>query len=198
MGGADEKESQIADLTSRAANSGKEMFELVNETGARLEKTMELRREFFEKLVILDGGTIALSVSLLGNLGSHHAPQLIRLLGTSWILLMLGMAFGMSRNWFFYEERNAAIHLWIASALERLTVPFTEMAAVTQNVELRQDLARAQSNGAVKLKLGEQKHARLEAVLSWCGRMCIASTLGGYGFLIWFALRNLSTFVALK
>ena len=44
----------------------------------------------------------------------------------------------------------------------------------------------------------EAKVARLRVCQLWCERTCISSTLGGYAFLIWFAIRNLSAFTTIK
>jgi hypothetical protein len=184
MGEANERESQLAELSARLAVMGGKVEGLVREGGDHVEKTMVLRYEFFEKLVVLDGGTIALSVSLLGNIASHHALQLIHLLAVSWILLILGMAFGMSRSWFFQEERRAATELYVGRTLDAL-VPWAEFAAVLKE----ESPERMEFSTLTRQQV--IKHARLDTILSWCGRMCIVSTLGGYSFLIWFAVRNL-------
>lgn len=79
MSAHNEKGSQLADLVARVLAATGKIKKAVAGDGFR-EKTLAERREFFENLVVLDGGTIALSVSLLGNLASRHAPELVRLI----------------------------------------------------------------------------------------------------------------------
>ena len=98
MSEADHKEKRLAELASHTSALAQKLREPVTEGSLVTDKAMTVRREFFEKLVVRDGGTIAFSVSLLGNLGAHRSPHLVRLLGTSWVFLVVGIALGMSRH----------------------------------------------------------------------------------------------------
>ena len=194
MGESDEKEKEAEEQAAVARKLTEQLEQLVVETGEMIEKAWVLRREFFEKVIVLNGGTIALSVSLLSNLGARHSPQLIRLLATSWVLLITGMALGMSRNWFYQEERLASVHLYTEGMgrflLDRIATALSELVRLRGYDEERllelEVLKTPPDNTQAK-----RNQTRLRAALLWLERMCIVSTIGGYVFLVWFAIRNL-------
>src|SRR5258708_7436068 len=60
----------------------------------------KLRMEFYDRLVLLDGGTISLSLTLVGLLQKAGKPaHSLPLLFFSWICFLASLLLGMLRNW---------------------------------------------------------------------------------------------------
>jgi hypothetical protein len=70
-----------------------------------------LTNGFFEKLALLNGGTIALSVNFISSAhlsGSSGLPRI--LLSAGWALLLIGMFSALARNQLAAHYRFAALH----------------------------------------------------------------------------------------
>jgi hypothetical protein len=81
----------------------------------RFIKTSEMRISFFEKLILLSGGSFALSLTFLGSL--HRAAlqgkplAAMGKLETAWILLLVCIVF----SWFHNLHRTAAVDIAVAA-----------------------------------------------------------------------------------
>jgi hypothetical protein len=69
----------------------------------RLLKLWEMRIAFVEKLILLDTGTFALTISFLANIGSHTkanqlSPEFMPMLYLSWACLLLAIIVGGLHN----------------------------------------------------------------------------------------------------
>jgi Virulence factor BrkB len=77
----------------------------------QLDSVAKLRLEFFDRIALLDGGTIALSVTLVGSLASKnpHVPmRWITLLILSWIAFVLSMLLALTRNYIEHNRLSTA------------------------------------------------------------------------------------------
>ena len=169
--------------------------EFLKEIEQRFEAAAALRRDFFEKLILLDGGTIALSVTLLGNLASRHATSYrLGLLATSWVLLIVSMAFAMASKWFSHQQAKAVAQIWTALHLiedvEKL-IKAGEQAGDPMN-QVKAILLQHEEVKSTAVKDRE----RSSAITLWCERLSLCFTVTGYSCLVWFAISSLSAFAA--
>src|ERR1700680_247041 len=71
-----------------------------------LEKHLDTRRDFFDKVVVLAGGTIALTVTMLSSVaGKNIYPHALLAIKASWSLLTLALILAVLRNWLDPEQR---------------------------------------------------------------------------------------------
>jgi len=191
MGGFDGIKPVNSPHVEKVAAISASLQKLLDDSLEKFEKTSALRREFFEKLVILDGGTVALSVTLLGNLESRHIVLLlIWMLGASWILLLASMASAMCRSWFTQEHERQSTSRWLVENVMAHEASLVDLATQVQ-VPL-EDVAKGNAIGAKLTENLEATENRLNAIIVWCERSCIVFTVLGFAALIAFAIGNLA------
>src|SRR5690348_3375841 len=99
---------------------------------AKVDTVARMRLEFFDRIILLDGGTVALSVTLIGSLASKTGYKLTALvpLAISWVAFLLSMLFGLTRNWIEHDR--------LAKAEMN-----THLFVVRQHFEAEKNLAKA-------------------------------------------------------
>src|SRR5882724_840236 len=78
-----------------------------NRQTQQMDTVAKLRLDFFDRIALLDGGTIALSVTLVGSLASKspHAPlKCVTALVFSWVAFVLSMLLALTRNWIEHDR----------------------------------------------------------------------------------------------
>src|SRR5260370_21523818 len=92
-----------AAISEGASSEGAKSFERVTQ---KTDTIAKLRLEFFDRIVLLDGGTVALSVTLIGSFASktNHGVKSVLLLVFSWSAFLLSMVFALTRNWFEHDR----------------------------------------------------------------------------------------------
>lgn len=187
---ADRLAQQLADIRSQAA--GRALDQASGRLTEQTNHVAKLRLEFFDRLVLLDGGTISLSLTLIGLLQKSQKTAMhwqYALVG-SWTCFMRSLVLAMLRNWREHDRLMAAesaryalvIHEWFsafATTVESLGVSTADSTA--QNV-----LAQ----GPIQVS---QQQARSEGLASTTQRLgATAMTLAilGYLLLLAFAVKN--------
>jgi hypothetical protein len=98
--------TQLAAVAWDAAAQGVEKS--FNRQVQQADTVAKLRLEFFDRIVLLNGGTVALSVTLVGALISRSLPlKSLSLLVASWIAFLLSMASALVRNWLEHDRLSA-------------------------------------------------------------------------------------------
>lgn len=160
---------------------------LTNQTN----NTSKLRMEFFDRLILLDGGTISLTLTLVGLLQRVGKPTHCRLLlFFSWACFMASLLLGMVRNWREHDRLMAAE--WASYTF----VVHEHLSAFVQQVESL-GISAADSTVQSTLKKGQEvfsqqqaQQAHLDKKTKILGGSAMASTFMGYLLLLWFAIVN--------
>jgi len=101
---APEAAKQIPDLYTEMVQARKTSIEEMHRAVDRAMRVGEIKVSFYEKLVLLAGGSFALSLTLLGLLGrgSPHAAAItaVRVLYVAWGSLLLCIFFSWLHNWY--------------------------------------------------------------------------------------------------
>ncbi len=176
----------------------------------RFIKTSELRTSFYEKLILLAGGSFALSLTFLGSL--HRAALQGRPLAAmgrleaAWILLLACIVFSWLHNLHRYTavdhatSANAALvtaihHTWASNLLSRAaalfraaespSVGFSDgVTMVAQSFRLLSQ--RTKESGGERIK-DFKTHYHASAVL---GGLALVSIIAAFALMIVFAIRN--------
>jgi hypothetical protein len=177
----------------------------------RFIKTSEMRIAFYEKLILLAGGSFALSLTFLGSLHRVALPTASPLLAmnrlkTAWVLLLVCIVF----SWLHNLYRAAAVdhasaanatfvtsmqHTWTSYLLSRAAALFRNaespsvgfsdgITLVAQSFEeLSKKSKEAGSQRAVDLK-------RFYYVAGVLGSVALLSIIVAFSFMILFAVKN--------
>jgi len=177
---------QIADALKVVEDEVTKSFDRLTQVTDTVAK---MRLEFFDRVVLLDGGTITLSVTLLGFWASKdaHVPMHWReLLILSWISFVFSMLFALARNWVEHDRLSAT------EVYNAVYQAFSAIIKFSQAVP-----------GPLANKLVENEAARLkgkikeeEGLLRWTKSTGIASLiamLAGFVLLLMFAAKNVFT-----
>ena len=151
----------------------------------------KLRMEFYDRLILLDGGTISLSLTLIGLLQKAGKPaHSLALLFSSWICFLASLLLGMLRNWREPDRLVAAemasyalvVHEYFSAfvqQVESLGVPTTDSPA--QSV-----LAQ----GPTLVHQQREQEKGLDKQTKRLGGAALIFTALGYTLLLWFAIVN--------
>ena len=110
----DAKQIAAAAYTASSEETTKSFDRLSHVT----DNVAKMRLEFFDRIALLDGGAIALSVTLLGFLASknpHATPRWVTLVVLSWVAFVLSMLMALARNWVEHDrlaKLNIRTTLW--------------------------------------------------------------------------------------
>jgi hypothetical protein len=178
----------LADARKDAADKALEKAtdRLTNQTNS----ISKLRMEFFDRLVLLDGGTISLSLTLVGLLQKGKPTQCHILLFLSWGCFMASLLLSMVRNWREHDRMMAAE--WASYTF----VVHEHLSAFVLQVEsLGVSATDSTVQGALdkgKEVFGKQHAAqsKLDRATKWWGGSAMAFTFVGYLLLLWFAIVN--------
>jgi hypothetical protein len=175
----------------------------------RAIKTSELRISFYEKLILLAGGSFALSLTFLGYV--HRNAQATPLLAmgrfkTAWILLLVTIIF----SWLHNLSRCAVVEHAVAASSAFITSVhnnsisdlFVRLAAMLKVAEspatgfsdgisdaaesIKQDGKKSLSDGSERV----ERFKRLYYVSSALGGIAVLSIVAAFILMIAFAIKN--------
>lgn len=164
------------------------------------------RSQFFEKLSLLNGGAIVLSVTFLGYFLSDHGTIKWRhLLHGAWMLLLLSLLACLLRN-FFYQNYvyYARVSPYVRNLGEQadmearvavdLNTPMLSENDSLMTPKEREEYA-AQLKTKAQLRHGEAaaavaKGSRAERIWRPCEPVALVALFLGLTMLVWFAVLN--------
>jgi len=149
----------------------------------------KMRMEFFDRIVLLDGGTVALSVTLIGSLSGKLHIYYVPVMIASWTMFLISMISGLSRNWVEQERMIIFERGRFTAALteeQGLRTIFTKSEGGS-----RQSLKRAYDHNKGLLKEGNQERIKIESRIGKLGAVSLISAILGFFFLLLFGSANL-------
>jgi hypothetical protein len=176
----------------------------------RFIKTSELRTSFYEKLILLAGGSFALSLTFLGSLHrtavQGHPLAAMGRLETAWVLLLACIVF----SWFHNLNRYSAVdhatianatfvnsmhHTWLYNLLSRAASLFKASESpvvgfsdgVTFAAKMSQLLSKQSQDAGKQSEHDLKLHYRASAIL---GSLALLSIVIAFGLMIAFAIKN--------
>jgi hypothetical protein len=150
--------------------------------------------EFFDRIVLLDGGTVALSVTLIGSLASKsgHKFSALTSLICSWAAFMLSMMFGLARNWIEHDRlAKAEMNSFLIALQQSFKAEANFGKAIYGESPEVHDLQKAIDQGGAVFKAGQNKHQSLLLRTKLAGIASLVCTLLAFGLLLVFAIKNL-------
>ena len=151
----------------------------------------KLRMDFYDRLVLLDGGTISLSLTLVGLLQKAGRPaQWLPLLFSSWICFLASLLLGMLRNW---REPDRLVAAEMASYALVVHEYFSSFVQQAESLGVSTTDSPVQSVLAQGPTLVHQQQAQQKGLDKQTKRLGGASLLFtalGYVLLLWFAIVN--------
>jgi hypothetical protein len=162
----------------------------------QMDSVAKMRLEFFDRIALLDGGTIALSVTLIGSLASRnpHVPmKWVTLLILSWMAFVLSMLLALTRNYIEHDRLSTAEYNNYFLALSQ---SFGAMAGLAQAVsgatpEVEQaNKILADSSSVLRAQI--DRHKSLLWWTKFTGIASLAGILAGFILLLFFATKNIA------
>jgi hypothetical protein len=148
-----------------------------------------LRLEFFDRLALLDGGTVALSVTLLGFLAgrNQHALNSALMLFLSWGCFVFSMVLALTRNWIEHNRLSAAESNNFLIAVAELHEARIQLgqAILGEGSEVEQ-MKELREQGKAVLNNERGQHERLLTWTKIAGVVSLASSVSGIILLLWF------------
>lgn len=185
----------LADGRSQAASKSLDQANerFTNQTN----EIAKLRLDFFDRLVLLDGGTISLSLTLVGLLQKFAVPSLRWrwTLFASWTCFTLSLILAMLRNWKEHDRLLATafatyalvVHEWFSAFAQQVQT----LGVSTANSLARQALARGP-----EVVTDQQKQSdSLTRTATRIGAAAVGLTVVGYLLLLAFAIRNIAVWL---
>jgi hypothetical protein len=185
---------QIAATISEAASG--EAVKSFDRLTEKTDTVAKMRLEFFDRIVLLDGGTVALSLTLLGFLAAKnpHGVKYPTLIVLAWISFLVSMVLALTRNWLEHDRLGKA-------------ESNNYIVAVNQSMVARINFAKTYSgespetNQAAKIveegnKLLADQYKKHESLLWWVrfiGASSLVMMVLGFVLLLLFASRNISS-----
>ncbi len=173
--------------------------ELTKRFALLTEKTdtiAKMRLEFFDRIVLLNGGTVALSVTLIGSFASksNHSVKCVLALIISWFAFLLSMIFALSRNWLEHDRLGKAETSDYLIALQRaLTAEVNVVEALSVSGSDLEQLQKLIKEGDALSKTEQAKHQSLLGWTKLAGVASLVATLLGFILLLVFAIKNISS-----
>ena len=174
---------QIVNALKKALEEVETSFKPVSRVADTVAK---MRLEFFDRVVLLDGGTITLSVTLLGFLASknpHVSMRWPKLLILSWISFIFSMLFALARNWVEHDRLTATEYYNAIYQTFSAIIEFDQAVPSTKLVE----------NEAARLKRTIKKKKGLVRWTESTGIASLIAMLAGFVLLLVFAGENVFT-----
>lgn len=175
----------------------------------RLEEASENQKsykEFYNKLGLLSGGTIALSITYLGFLKTNPNPPLhLGWLIGGWLMLFLCIVtstfyslfntsythYGRGRE---YAQRSMEKHETLAQEVQHVRVMDSQSKAVMGRAELDNYIKELQDAASIvgkQVKWASRREKVYGFLFSACGKAASITFVAGIGFLLGFALGNI-------
>jgi len=176
----------------------------------RFIKVIQMRISFYGKLILLAGGSFALSLTFLGSL-QRHTPQSAPLVAmgrftAAWVLLLVSIVFswlhnayadGVVGNLVGFTSRNiTAMHqTWSSNLVTRgaglfkgIETPTIGLsAAFTATAEALRNLSKKFTEDASEYA---ERVRRLENISAPLGGLALLSIITAFGLMIYFAVKN--------
>lgn len=179
-------------ISEGASSEAAKSFERLTQ---KTDTIAKLRLEFFDRIVLLNGGTVALSVTLIGSFASksNHNVKSVWLLILSWSAFLLSMVFALTRNWFEHDRLSKAETNNYLIAVQQSTKALLNLgknvSGSCSEVEEVQDVIE---QGDTLLKGQQKKHQSLLFWTQVAGITSLGATLLGFILLLFFAIKNIS------
>jgi hypothetical protein len=190
-------EQRLHRLWQTASDDQEQSRKTFNEAQVKLG---EGRLAYFEKLAILSGGSVALTVSFVGSRSTHLNPPW--LLHTGLVLLVLGMITSTARNWiwrgYYYFTTQTS---WLESMRKNQQAKFAYIAVAHAPLDLNTGrpidkaavLEKAQKSDDDFAEMIKDNEAKVQRRIWWfsnCEKVAHILTLGGMLALVALALLN--------
>ncbi len=185
---------QIAATFSEAASGeAAKSFDRLTE---KTDTVAKMRVEFFDRIVLLDGGIIALSVTLVGSLASrnpHVALKCVTALALSWVAFVLSMLFALRRNWVEHDRLSKAEQNNYIIALNYSMAAQINLAKAVSGAgsEAEQGLKDVVEAGNTLIKDENKKHATLFWWTKFTGAASLVTMVLGIVLLLLFGVKNI-------
>ena len=154
-----------------------------------------MRLEFFDRIVLLDGGTIALSLTLVGSLSSRnpHVPlKCATVLIVAWVSFGLSMLLALLRNWIEHDRLSKAEWNNYIVALNysmSAQIKFANAFSVAQDEAAQQQTVVDEGNNLIKQ--ANQKHVTLLRMTQVAGGASLFMLVLGIVLLLVFGAGNI-------
>ncbi len=187
----DEKDIAAA-ISEGASSEAAKSFERLTQ---KTDTIAKLRLEFFDRIVLLDGGTVALSVTLIGSFASktNHGVKSVLLVVLSWSAFLLSMVFALVRNWFEHDRLGKAETNNYLIAVQQSAKALLNLGRnVSGSCPEVEQMQKVIEQGDTVFKPEQEKH---ESLLFWtkvAGIASLVATLLGFILLLFFAIKNIS------
>ncbi|MGH7744697.1 MAG: hypothetical protein ACREQ5_07765 [Candidatus Dormibacteria bacterium] len=187
-----DKKDVAAAISEGAFTEATKSFERLTQ---KTDTIAKLRLEFFDRIVLLDGGTVALSVTLISSFASKstHGLKSILLLVFSWSAFLLSMVLALTRNWFEHDRLGKAETNNYLIAVQQSSKALLNLGKdVSGSCPEVEQMQKVIEQGDTVFKTEQEKH---ESLLFWtkvAGIASLVATLLGFILLLFFAVKNIS------
>jgi hypothetical protein len=184
-------------ITARLEAAGEQFDRSFQRQAQQSDTVAKLRLEFFDRIALLDGGTVALSVTLLRYLTSKswHVLKLPSLLISSWAVFVLSMAFALTRNWIEHNRLSAAESNNFLLTVNELHDARIQLGLAVSGECLEVKRAKqVQEEGKTVLNKQLERHQRLLKWTKLTGMFSLVASLFGFILLLLFAVKNIPYF----
>lgn len=171
---------QIVNALKKALEEVDTSFDRVTQVADTVAK---MRLEFFDRVALLDGGTITLSVTLLGFLASKNPHVSIgwpKLLILSWISFIFSMLLALARNWVEHTRLTATEYYKAVYQAFSAVIEFDQAVPSNKLVD----------NEAIRLKRTIKKEKSLARWTRSTGIASLIAMFAGFALLLVFAGKN--------
>jgi hypothetical protein len=181
----------LAEIRSQAA--GKSLEQAGERLTTQTNHIAKLRLEFFDRLVLLDGGTISLSLTLIGLLPKSEKAMTTHwhaALFISWACFTMSLVFAMMRNWREHDRLMATetagyalvVHEWFSAFANQVE----SLGVSTADSPAKDVLAQ----GPALVTKQQKQSESLNKTTKLLGAAAMILTVVGYLLLLGFAIKN--------
>ena len=163
----------------------------------QMDTVAKLRLEFFDRIALLDGGTVALSVTLLGSLvgKNPHVMKSATLLILSWAAFLFSMALALARNWIEHSRLSAAeSNNFLLTVNELHDARIQLVRSVSGECSEVEQANQLHGEGETVLNNQRDRHQRLLSLTKITGIISLVASLSGFVLLLTFAIKNIASF----
>lgn len=183
-------EQQIAAI--RAEQASANLIKAADRFTAQLNNVTKLKMDFFDRLIVLDGGTIALSLTVVGMLakGGQHVTHCQSFLFISWICFVVSLIAAILRNWHEPDRLAAAEVASLTAAVAEnyeATVLQAKSLGVTAPAGMGLEVAE-EGKSYVKTQMANQVRHGIASKVT--GGIALTATVLGYILLLCFVAAN--------
>jgi hypothetical protein len=173
-----------------ATESGKSYERLLQKT----DTIAEMRLKFFDQVVLLDGWTVALSVTLISSFVAkgNYGVKYVSVLAVAWIAFVLSMLFALTRNWIEHDRLGKAVSTNYLVAVQYSTKTFKNFGnAISGPSDAEAAIQKTIDEGSALFKTERKKLKSLLFKTKVAGILSLICTLLGFALLLFFAIRNM-------